>query len=154
MWFDYFICSGAQCVYICGLLFDLIGCPVFNVVLYTLCVCVRAHTSGLWQIAVYDEPYYCSWVILQFMMSHITFYDEPYYSLWWAKLQFMMSHITVYNEPYYSRTSAISGPKQQRKFQRLMLHRIKWAESQKRSKDKGNQITLARGCRGEIKVAR
>ncbi|BFZ13608.1 hypothetical protein BsWGS_16647 [Bradybaena similaris] len=28
------------------------------------------------------------------------------------------------------------GPKQQRKFQRLMLHRIKWAESQKRSKDK------------------
>ncbi|CAG5114924.1 unnamed protein product [Candidula unifasciata] len=28
------------------------------------------------------------------------------------------------------------GPKQQRKFQRLMLNRIKWAESQKRAKDK------------------
>lgn len=29
------------------------------------------------------------------------------------------------------------GPKQQRKFKRLMLHRIKWSEGQKHTKDEG-----------------
>ena len=32
------------------------------------------------------------------------------------------------------------GPKQQRKFRRLMMHRIKWAESRSRNKEKGKLI--------------
>ena len=44
----------------------------------------------------------------------------------------------------------ITGPKQQRKFKRLILHRIRWSEDkQKRSKNTGDQLVILRQfCHG------
>ena len=38
-----------------------------------------------------------------------------------------------------------TGPKQQRKFKRLMLHRIKWSEGKKHTKDEGEGATVPCG---------
>ena len=38
------------------------------------------------------------------------------------------------------------GPKQQKKFKRLMMHRIKWAEDQKPDKDLGPFVSSSSSC--------